>query len=231
MPMTPTIHHSINRYTGPHGIDPRSVTAALAVNALFVAGLILAAPDILPKAPVNGPIIAYPVPLPTEPPPLPEPQPSPTPARPHSVERVATPDPVVPFERPDTPRLDITKFIPADPPLPPSPPGDGTGTGARPAPAAVFVSARPDPSRLSQFQPAYPASERRAEREGLVTVRVRIGTDGRVEAVERVDATSDAFFEATRKRALSTWRFTPATRGGTPVASWYRMTVRFVMQD
>ncbi|MBR0553182.1 energy transducer TonB [Stakelama marina] len=228
--MTPTIHHNTaNRYTGPHGIDPRSVTAALAVNALLVAGLIFAAPDILPSTAPPGPIDTYPVPLPTDPPPLPEPKPMPRQARPQPTHEVVAPDPLVPTTNVDTPPLDLTKIIPAEPPPPPAGTGDGNSAKAEPAP--VVVGARPDPSRLAQFQPEYPASERRAEREGQVTVRVRIAPDGRVTAVQRVSATSDAFFQATRKRALSMWRFKPETRDGKPVASWYQMSVRFVMQD
>jgi len=62
-----------------------------------------------------------------------------------------------------------------------------------------------------------------------VVVRVLVGTDGRVKAIERVSATSDAFFAATRRQALSQWRFRPATRDGVGVESWYRMSVTFVL--
>lgn len=56
-----------------------------------------------------------------------------------------------------------------------------------------------------------------------------VGADGRVKAVERVSATSDAFFTATRRQALSQWRFRPATRDGAAIESWYRMSVTFVL--
>jgi periplasmic protein TonB len=48
-----------------------------------------------------------------------------------------------------------------------------------------------------------------------------------VKAVERVTAASDGLFEATRRQALSRWRFRPATRDGAAVESWKAMTVRF----
>ena len=71
----------------------------------------------------------------------------------------------------------------------------------------------------------------RAEMEGFATVRVLIGTDGRVKQVEAVKASDTAFLDATRKQALSKWRFLPATRDGEPVESWREMTVRFQLPD
>ncbi|MBX9731987.1 MAG: energy transducer TonB [Sphingomonas sp.] len=58
-----------------------------------------------------------------------------------------------------------------------------------------------------------------------------IGIDGRVSAVERVSATSDDFFETTRRTALSKWRFRPATRDGAPVERWRVMRVTFRIEE
>jgi protein TonB len=82
----------------------------------------------------------------------------------------------------------------------------------------------------SEAQPAYPPSERRAEAEGTVTVRVSIGADGRVTAVERLSASSEPFWRATERHALRNWRFQPATRDGRPVASSKVITVRFRLE-
>lgn len=79
----------------------------------------------------------------------------------------------------------------------------------------------------SELQPPYPASEQRAENEGSVTVRILIGTDGRVKSVEKVRGASDAFFRATEQQALRHWRFKPATVDGRPVESRKVMTVHF----
>ncbi|MGB3319354.1 MAG: energy transducer TonB, partial [Sphingopyxis granuli] len=95
----------------------------------------------------------------------------------------------------------------------------------------ALVAAAVDPRFAGTFQPDYPAREQRAGIEGVVRVRVLIGTDGRVKAVELVSTDDPAFFEATRKRALSKWRFKPATRGGVPEESWKEMTVRFQIRD
>lgn len=114
-------------------------------------------------------------------------------------------------------------------------------TGSSTAPVAAEVPVRrPDPPavpvrRLAEFdprfarelQPPYPAVEQRNEREGSVRVQVTIGTNGRVLAVQRLSATTDAFFQATERQALSRWRFRPATVDGRPVESTKVLTVHF----
>ncbi|WP_163484575.1 energy transducer TonB, partial [Escherichia coli] len=91
--------------------------------------------------------------------------------------------------------------------------------------------AKRDPRYADAFQPNYPASELRAQRDGRVSVRVLVGADGRVKSVEQVSATSPAFFEATRQQALSKWRFKPATRGGVAEESWMTLSVTFQIKD
>ena len=96
---------------------------------------------------------------------------------------------------------------------------------------SVFSAARINPGYANALQPLYPPGMIRAEMEGFATVRVLIGTDGRVKQVEAVKASDTAFLDATRKQALSKWRFLPATRDGEPVESWREMTVRFQLPD
>jgi protein TonB len=80
-----------------------------------------------------------------------------------------------------------------------------------------------------EMQPEYPISLARQSIEGVVTVRVLIGADGRVKAVEQVSATDPDFFKATERHAKRSWRFKPATRDGVPIESWRQLTVRFKM--
>jgi protein TonB len=63
-----------------------------------------------------------------------------------------------------------------------------------------------------------------------VRVRVTIGVDGRVRAVEQVSATSAAFYRATERQALRHWRFRPATLDGRPVESRLVLEVIFRLQ-
>lgn len=93
----------------------------------------------------------------------------------------------------------------------------------------VLTAVSIDPRYMRDFQPDYPPAMQRAQEEGKVTVRVSIGTDGRVTSVEKLFATTDAFWEAARKQALAKWRFRAATRDGVPVESEKVMTVHFTL--
>jgi protein TonB len=94
-------------------------------------------------------------------------------------------------------------------------------------PKPVFRSAVRDPKFARSFQPPYPPGKLQREIEGIVKLKVLIGTDGRVRQVVILSATDSDFAEATERKALSAWRFTPATRDGVPVEDWQTLTVRF----
>ncbi|MBA3675991.1 MAG: TonB family protein [Sphingosinicella sp.] len=126
--------------------------------------------------------------------------------------------------------------LPRDPDLvlpPIAPPFFGSqpsGSGTKPVDTPKIVPpvrVEAQMSRSSELQPPYPASEQRSETEGRVAIRVRIGTDGRVIAVERVSATNDAFYRATERHALRAWRFRPATLDGKPIESSKVINVTF----
>ncbi|MCG7349697.1 energy transducer TonB [Sphingomonas sp. ACRSK] len=223
-----------NRFASERRFHPASMGVALAINGGLLAAMLLAGSVSVVR--YEDPALnTTAIPLPPTPPEVkPEPQP---------VEKAVQPPPqTLPFlPKPliDLPRPDETVMA-SDPTLPITPPPTttgtlgGTGTGVTvdpPKPMPVLVDAAPDPRYKDAFQPAYPPAERRAERDGVVTVRVRIGADGRVTAVEPVRATSDAFLEATRRQALSKWCFRAATRDGVAVESWRVMTVRFEMEN
>lgn len=213
-------------------INPTSLAVAVAINGGVLAALFLAAPEWVPGYVEPPALDTRNIPLPPEPIPI-EPEPVPKP----DATPLLQPTPA-PLPRPDapTPLADVPTTGPMidigaiPPPLPPvGPGGTGTGTRAVETPTPVMVGVSPDPRFADRFQPAYPPSEQREGRDGRVVVRVLVGADGRVKAIERVSATSDAFFAATRRQALSQWRFRPATRDGTAIESWYRMSVTFVL--
>jgi len=142
-------------------------------------------------------------------------------AKPRSTSTTDTADPLVPTATDnvvDRGPLTVDPVIPD--PGPPVRPADP------PAPPPL-VLAKLDPRYAASFQPDYPASEQRREIEGVTKVRVLIGTDGHVKAVELLSTDSPGFFEETKRRALAKWRFKPATRGGVAEESWQVMTVRF----
>lgn len=215
-------------YQPPHSRGV-SMGAALALNAALVAGLIFSAPNILPKP---QPVVLTGTNIPIE-----QPRPEPPKPQPRTEKRdvaraplPTAPDPIVPTlsENP----IETTTLIP--PTQPPQFPIADTGPIAQPEPPKALpplVGAEQDPRYLQDFQPAYPSSELRAQRDGQVRIRILIGVDGRVKAVEQVSATSPAFFEATKRQALGKWRFKPATRGGVPEESWKMMNVRFELEN
>jgi len=95
----------------------------------------------------------------------------------------------------------------------------------------VRREAEVDPRFARDLQPPYPPSEERGENEGNVRIQVTIAPSGRVIAVRRLAATSEAFWRATERQALDRWRFRPATLDGRPVEGVKVMTVHFRLRD
>lgn len=199
-----------------------SIGGALFVNGLLVTGIILAVPDVSPINIIHTrliPILA------------PEVQPPSEPIIKHRAP-AAKPEPAQPTPQPQGSALTnsgTTSTVLG---------GEGGSSLALPEvprlpqiAEPVFVGARINPGYAKALQPVYPPGMIRAETEGFATVRVLIGTDGRVKQVEVVKASDPAFLDATRKQALTKWRFLPATRDGEAVESWREMTVRFQLPD
>lgn len=195
-------------------INPLGLTVIIGAHVAVLTAIAVSNPEIIHNPSVIYTEI-YPVTEPPPPPPPPMPKVKPEPAQPTRI------DPVIVVGPPTVPPIDLqpAKPIELTPPTPMDPPK------AEP----VFVSAAIQPG--SSFQPEYPLALVRAGIEGFATVRVLIGADGRVKAVELVNAADPAFFDATKKQALRYWRFKPATSDGSPVESWRTMTVRFKIQS
>ena len=185
------------------------------LHAAVLGAIILTPPDTFKRA-IFDPLITYNVPI------LPPPaMPAPEPRQARDIP-VTAPRPMV--STPPTNAPDIRPQEPVPDPLPLSPRPE---IRPEPTPGPVMIEARPDPRFAAALQPPYPSALARQEIEGRVVIRVLIGADGRVKAVEPVSATDPAFHEATATQALKRWRFKPAMRDGVPVESWRTMTVRF----
>lgn len=209
--------------------SPMSMGAAFAIQGIILVGLLSMAPEIAQHVKPDGPIIIY---TPLEKP-VPPPNPVDKPVEQHPVSRVTTIPPVVP--------TDVATATPFDPtPLLPIPSGPVVGTGTapfiEPTPAitpkpSIFVDAGVDPRYANGLQPPYPGRLQREQVEGKATVKVLIGTDGRVKTVQLVAADDPGFFKATEEQALKRWRFKPAMRDGVAVESWKQMTVHFRLES
>ncbi len=101
----------------------------------------------------------------------------------------------------------------------------------RALPPPIFKAAARDPKFARDFQPDYPVGLLQREIEGKVTIKVLVGTDGRVREANVIAASHPDFAKATQRQALSEWRFKPATRDGKPVEDWQTLTVRFDINE
>lgn len=216
-----------NSYGSDNGRHPVAALLAVGLPVALVVAVALS-PMIIVHEPTSDPSkwksIILSTPLPPEPQPSAQPKEQTTESAVTTVKtpfKQVTQDP--PFAGPDT-GYEL-------------PVGSGTGTGPvlpeiidPPAPPKL-VLAQLDQRYMGVFQPDYPARAQREGVEGVAVVRVLIGVDGRVKAVELVSTDDPAFFEATKRRALAKWRFKAATRGGVAEESWKEMRVRFEIKN
>jgi periplasmic protein TonB len=203
---------------------PRGLACAALINGLILTGIMFIAPNVIKELPiVGGPLID----ISTPPPPADKQVPPPKAEHPTNKAQ----------PQKQTPQVQASKGTSAEggfvtPSFPPADLGQGPLIAELPPLLViepVFKAARLNPRFASALQPEYPPGMIREEKEGAVTIKILIGTDGRVKQVQPVRSDADAFLAATRKQALSSWRFLPATKDGEPVESWKEMTVRFQM--
>jgi protein TonB len=64
-----------------------------------------------------------------------------------------------------------------------------------------------------------------------VTVRVLVNTDGSAVSVTVRETSGHEDFDNAAAQAVKKWRFSPARRGGAPVASFHDVRVRFRLDE
>ena len=211
---------AVNGYTGARSGAGLLITAAVHVAlgaALLSLGVVdfeptIAEPIKIIKVKTSPPLVDK-----VEPPVVDEP-----------VELIYRPPVIDIFDDPTPPdRLTSTTSLPL--PLPPDFAGPATpSTAADP----VLVGARLDPRYAARFQPPYPVASERQDEQGIVLVRVRVGTDGRVLAASVKSSSGHRRLdEAATEHARRAWRFVPATRDGVAVESWREIVVRFELKN
>lgn len=186
-----------------------TIGAVIVVHAVLGYALLTGLATNVIREIADGPLKTYNVPV--EPPPPPDPQTLPktdtTIARP--LERLTAPPREVPLATGDpvvTGTIDL-------PPLPPIPDAPFT-KAAEPIPPAVSLvrGASPRGNQGDWFpSESYPAAARRASAEGLVSVRVTVGTNGRVTECAVTASSGNADLDgATCRLATRNGRFEPA---------------------
>jgi TonB family protein len=85
------------------------------------------------------------------------------------------------------------------------------------------------PEELDRVVPRYPNLARRANVQGAVVVRGIVRRDGTIDNLEIIKDLPYGLGEEAR-RAVSRWRFRPATYRGEPIDVYYTVTVNFRLQ-
>lgn len=212
----------VEGYNPPSRLRPGSLGLTLMTTGLFVSGLFFLNPKLVKL--IEPPLIVKTIRL--DPPPPIEKKVEQKRVQQQNTPYVAPKQPDVIL--PDNPHVDFTP-----PPTLPGIPETTRGSAVIPEAIkpAVLIGANIDPRYASNFQPTYPPDKIREGQAGRVTVRVLIGVDGRVKDIEKVSAPADTFWDATKRQALSKWRFKPATRDGVPYEAWKIMNVSFVLNQ
>lgn len=206
-----------------------ALVAGLHVGALALA--LLAQPQLVEQLRNRTEVIFIdPDPVVPPPPPPPEPVETPTPPMPRSPS-VTLPDPVV--ETPTLPGPAAPRFVDPAPVIDPVP-APQVGPSTPPAPSltpiapvlvgATLLTSGPD------LQPPYPSSAIRNGEEAVLRLRLAIDAHGRVTAVTPVGRADPAFVRAAERHLKRVWRYAPASRDGTAVASTETITLRFVLE-
>lgn len=166
--------------------------------------LVMAEPE--PAAPPPPEPPPPPTPPPPEKKPAPQPAPKPVPKAPPSERAVKAPEPEPP----------ATVEKPAEP-IP-----------AAPAPAPV-IPPRAEAGQLSNPAPAYPSLSRRLREEGTVVLEILIKADGTVGEVKIKNSSGFKRLDETAAKAVSQWRYLPATQGDKKIDFWYEQPVEFYL--
>lgn len=156
----------------------------------------------------------------------------PTPAKP---QRAPSPDP-----KPSSPAIEATTSTvaptaaaPAATTAAPSPgPSSATATGQSGQGEAhdTISKARFDADYLHNPAPPYPPQARRMSEEGKVILRVEVSAEGRAENVEIKTSSGSARLDESALRTVCNWRFVPAKRGETALASWVLVPIIFKLE-
>lgn len=193
---------------------------------------------VTPPAPEAAPAPPPPPPAPPAPPPPqkkitpPEPKPlAPKPLPPKPVPKVVKPVAPKPKPQPrpepepepEPPRREAAPPVPAPAPPPPVPVAPSPAPAAKAAPKPVeeqpVTQASFTAAYLRNPSPDYPAAAKQRGWEGTVKLRVKISAAGTAEQVAIQQSSGYDLLDEAALEAVRQWRFVPAKRGDTAIAS------------
>lgn len=217
-----------------YGVDQRTNMPALAA-ALGIAALALSAmaagQSIVQKTKVTHLNILSIEAPPPPPPPQPKPEVQPAPKAP---QLIVPPTPLPPPV--EAPRVDAV--VSADIPPPPAP---VQAPPLRIAPSTAPAAAPPPPTTenvgdlsstmISATPPRYPKESRRLREQGVVLLRLLLGTDGRVADISVAKSSGHPRLDQAALSAVRRWRWSPAIRGGVAVQIKGLVEIPFILQE
>ncbi|MDP4540648.1 TonB family protein [Qipengyuania sp. DY56-A-20] len=177
-----------------------------------------------------------PPPEPEEEPPPPEPQPDTAPPPP-----VAPPPPMNISTRPPDIRTQVTIPPPAPPAVripPPAPIAPPRAAPPPPPPPPPPSQARPASRRnanswVGRIQGDYPSRAVRQNEEGTVTMRITVGTDGRVSACSVTGSSGSSALDDAACRGMQRYaRYEPALNAaGNPISTTLSEAIRYELPE
>jgi len=101
-----------------------------------------------------------------------------------------------------------------------------------PAPQPKVITLLPiiPPSINFKVLPAYPSSVLEKGLEGIVLLSVYVVLNGLPEKIETKLSSGIYELDETARSAVAQWKFSPASQGGAPLASWFEVPVRFTIK-
>ena len=112
----------------------------------------------------------------------------------------------------------------------PAPAGGASTTSVKGSGEDV-VGARFDADYLKNPSPPYPTVSRRLREEGKVILRVSVTLTGTAASVEIKDSSGSERLDEAALRTVRQWKFIPARRGDTPVASSVLVPILFKLEQ
>ena len=179
-----------------------------------------------------------------EDPPPPEPEDEPPPPPEDMPEPTSPPPPVAPAPpisiapQPPQIRTQVNIPPPAPPVLtipPPTPKVAPVPVPAPPAPPSQARGVSPDNQGrwAARIQSDYPSSAARREEEGVVTMRITVGANGRVEACSVTGSSGSSALDQAACRGMQRYaRYNPALNdAGNPISSTTSQAIRYVLPE
>jgi periplasmic protein TonB len=234
--------------------SPLAWVAVVGLHAAAVAGLMQAAPMLMPADEPPVVMVSLTQPMQEQPAQREAPQP---PAKP--VQRSLPATPPAPAPKPvrsaaPAPVLAAQNTQAATPEAvramePSKPAAPSAEVAAKPAPAVVaeaspkaaqavaqtvpqaVTAPRFDADYLDNPSPAYPPLSRREGEEGTVMLSVYVEANGQAGKVELARSSGFERLDRAALAAVKRWRFVPARRGSDAVADWVRVPIVFSLKE